>query len=104
MKKTQIVEHFLKKGIAQRTIYATIDCLESGKPINDKKRTRRPTSWTPPKKFILKRLTNNRKGVSQRILAGKFKIFQPLIGKQLKKMGFSSSNEKKLPNILKNKH
>ena len=44
MKKTQIVKHFLKEAIARRTIYATIERLESEKPINDKKRTRRPTS------------------------------------------------------------
>ena len=87
MKKTQIVKHFLKEGIEQRTIYATIEPLESGKPINDKKKTGRPTSWTSPKKFKLKRLTNNRKGVSQRILARKFKVSQPLIGIQLKEMG-----------------
>ena len=64
MKKTQIVKHFLKEEIALRTIYATIERLESGKPINDKKRTGRPTSWTLAKKLKLKRLTNNRKGVS----------------------------------------
>ena len=52
MKKTQIVKHFLKEGIARRTIYTTIERLESGKPINDKKRTGRPTSWTPPKSLI----------------------------------------------------
>ena len=51
MKKTQIVKHFLKEGIARRTIYATIERLDSGKPINEKKRTGRPTSWTPPKKL-----------------------------------------------------
>ena len=101
MKKTQIVKHFLKEGIARRTIYATIERLESEKPINDKKRTGRPTSWTPPKKFKLKRLTNNRKGVSHRILTRKFKVSQPLIGIQLKKWVI---NERNRPNILNNKH
>ena len=97
MKKTQIIKHFLKERIAQRTIYATIERLESGKPINDKKRTGRPTSWTPPKKFKLKRLTNNRKRVSQRILARKFKVSQPLIGIQLKKMGTYCYKREKTP-------
>ena len=49
MKKSQIVEHFFKEG----TTYDTIKRLEFGKPIEDKKRTGRPTSWTPAKKSKL---------------------------------------------------
>ena len=37
--------------------------MQLGGTINDKKKTGRPTSWTPDRKNQLKRLVNNRKGV-----------------------------------------
>jgi hypothetical protein len=53
MKKSEIVNHFQIEGR-----------LHNGEPIKDKKQTGRPTSWTSTRKNQLKRLTNNRKGVS----------------------------------------
>ena len=74
MKKSEIVNHFQKEGYPQRTIYNTINRLHNGESIKDKKQTSRPTSWTTTRKNQLKRLTNNRKGVSQQRLGRKFNV------------------------------
>ena len=65
MEKSEIVNHFNLEGYSRRTIYNTINRMQLGGTINDKKKTGRPTSWTPARKNELKRSTNNRKGVSQ---------------------------------------
>ena len=56
------------EGYPRRTIYDTINRMQLGGKINDKKKTNRPTSWTPARKNQMKRLGNNCKGVSQRRL------------------------------------
>jgi len=86
MKKSEIVNHFQKEGYPQRTIYNTINRLHSGESIKDKKQTGRPTSWTTTRKNKLKRLTNNRKGVSQRLLGRKFNVSHMTFCRQLSKM------------------
>ena len=53
--------------------------MQLGTTINDKKKTGRPASWTPARKNQLKRLANNRKGVSQRRLGRKLGISQVTI-------------------------
>ena len=65
MKKSEIVNHFQKEGYPRRTIYDTINRMQLGGTINDKKKTGRPTSWTPARKNQLKKFPSNRKGVSQ---------------------------------------
>jgi len=65
MEKSEIVNHFQKEGYSQRTIYNTINRFHNGESIEDKIKTGRPTSWTSTRKNKLKRLTNNRKGISQ---------------------------------------
>ena len=86
MKKSDLVAHFTKQGIARSTIYTTINRIQSGEPIKDKKRTGRPTTWTAAKKKKLKRLTNNRTGMSQKRLGRKFAVHQTTVGRQLTKM------------------
>ena len=71
MEKSEIVNQFQKEGYPRRTIYNTINRMQLGGTINEKKKTGRPTSWTPARKNQLKRLANNRKGVSQRRLGRK---------------------------------
>ena len=78
MKKSEILNHFLKEGYLRSTIYSTINRLQNEKSIEDKNKTGRPTSWTSTRKNKLKRLTNNRKGVSQRRLGRKFKVSKRL--------------------------
>jgi hypothetical protein len=97
MKKSEIVKHFAIEGIYRSTIYNTIDKLQTAQPISDKKRSGRPTSWTAAKKTKLKRLTNNRTGVSQRRLGKKFSVDQRTIGRQLSKMSIFYSKREKTP-------
>jgi hypothetical protein len=97
MKKSEIVRHFSKEGIARQTVYNTIKRLETSQPIEDKKRSGRPTSWVPAKKTKLKRLANNRTGVSQRRLGRKFGVHQTTIGRQLAKMSISYRKREKTP-------
>ena len=59
MEKSEIVNHFKKEGYPRQTIYNTIKRMQLGAKINDKKKTVRPTSWTPVRKNQLKRLINN---------------------------------------------
>ena len=97
MEKSKIVNHFQKEGYPQRTIYNTINRLHSGESIKDKKKTVRPTSWTTTRKNKLKRLTNNRKGVSQRQLGRKFNVYHMTICRQLLKMNISCFKREKTP-------
>ena len=48
--KSEIVNHFQKEGYPRRTIYDTINRMQLGGTINDKKKTGRPISWTPVSK------------------------------------------------------
>ena len=97
MKKTEIVNHFLKEGYPRSTIYSTINRLQNEESIEDKKKTGRPTSWTSTRKNKLKRLTNNRKGVSQRQLGRKFGVSPMTICRQLSKMNISCHKREKTP-------
>ena len=85
-KKSVIVNHFQKEGTPRSTMYKVLDKLETDQPIRERKRTGRPTSFTPRRKLKLKRLINNRTGVSQRKLARKFGVDQATISRQLSKM------------------
>ena len=83
MEKSEIVNHFQKEGYPRRTIYNTINRFQNEESTEDKKKTGRPTSWTSTRKNQLKRLTNNRKRVSQRRLGRKFGVSQMTICRQL---------------------
>ena len=50
--KLEIVNHFQKEGYPRRTIYSNINRMQLVGTINDKKKTGRPTSWTPARKRI----------------------------------------------------
>jgi hypothetical protein len=95
MKKSEIVNHFEKEGYPGRTIYNTINRLHNGEPIKDKKQTGRRTFRTSTRNNQLKRLTNNRKGVSQRRLGRKFGVYQMTICRQLSKMNISCFKREK---------
>ena len=89
MKKSEIVNHFQKEGYHRRTIYDTINRMQLGGAINDKKKTGRPTSWTSARKNRLKRLADNRKGVTQRRLGRKLGVSRVTICRQLSKINIS---------------
>ena len=88
--------NFVKKeGYTRQTIYDNINRMQLGGTINDKKKTGRPTSWTPARKNQLKRLTNNRKRVSQRRLGRKLGVSHMTICSQLSKMNISCYRREK---------
>ena len=97
MKKSVIVRHFEKEGIARRTIYETISRMQNEESIKDKNKTGRPTSWTAARKRKLKRLVNYRKGVSQRGLGKKFELDQSVISRKIPGMGISNYKREKTP-------
>ena len=95
MKKSEIVKHFEKEGIPRSTIYANIERLQSGGSIEDNERNGRPTSWTATRLNQLKKLTNNRKRVSQRRLARKFRVHQTTICRGISKLKISCHKREK---------
>ena len=95
--RADIVNHFSLEGYTRATIYNTLDKITSPQPIHDIKRSGRPTSWTSANKTKLKRLTNNRTGVSQRGLARKFQVNQSTISRQLAKMNINYRKREKTP-------
>ena len=68
-----------------------------GGTINDKKKTGRPISWTSARKNRLKRLADNRKGVTQRRLGRKLGVSRVTICRQLSKMSISYYKREKTP-------
>ncbi len=96
-KQASVVAHFSREGYAACTIYNTLKRLRTKQPIHDKKKTGRPTTWTPTRRQKLKRLTNNRTGVSQRRLARKFDVDQRTICRQLSKMSIQYRKREKTP-------
>jgi hypothetical protein len=70
---------------------------KNGQPILGDKRPGRPSSWTSSMKAKLKRLVNNRKGVSQRKLGSKFNKHFTTISRQIKKVGINNYAREKTP-------
>ena len=97
IKKSEIVKHFMKEGFARQTIYRTLNRLNSHQSLKNNKKSGRPSSWTTARRQNLKRLVNNRKGVSQRRLAKKFTVTQPNICQQLSKMKICCKKREKTP-------
>ena len=88
----------MKKGYNRQTIYNQINRLKNDSPIQNSKRTGRPTTWTaPPRVQKLKRLTNNRHGISQRQLSKKFDMDQSSICRKLSKMNIKYRKREKTP-------
>ena len=58
MKK--IRNHFKKEDYPRQTIFDTLNLMQFGEKINDKKKTGRPTSWTLASKIQLKRQIRSR--------------------------------------------
>ena len=74
MEKLDIVNHFRKEGYSRTNIYNTIDRMNGEGSFKDNKRTGRPPVLDVNNRKKLKRLANNRTGVSQRRLASKFVV------------------------------
>ena len=97
--KKYTIDHFVAEGESKRTIYSIIKRFEDGIDANQQ-----PGAGKPPNIFHkkglnkLKRLTNNKSGVSQRNLAEHFKCTQPYISKVLNdKLGINCYKKMKIP-------
>ena len=96
-KQCQVVHHFVREGIARRTVYNALNRRKNGQSILEVTRSGRPSSWTSSMKVKLKRLVNHRKGVSQRKLGNKFNKHHMTIGRQIKKLGKEDYAREKTP-------
>ena len=74
--KADAVNHFIQEGICKKTAYNYINRELEGQSLQIKNNLRLDNSstWDKAKLAQLKRLTNNRKSVSQRKLAKKFNV------------------------------
>ena len=95
--KAEAANHFVKEGICRKTAYNYINRHLTGQCLKVAKNSGRPSSWTREKKVKLRRLTNNRKGDSQRKLARKFNVDQKTICTQLAKMNIKYRKREKTP-------
>ena len=78
------IEHFISEGKPKSTIYDILKRYESGKSVMDKKSSGRPARiFTKRATSTLKRLTNNKSGISQRKLAKRFECSLSYINKKL---------------------
>src|SRR5436305_12893451 len=71
LKKYEIVNHYVKEGIAKRTMYNTLKRLEQGKPLKDLPRSGRPCKLNRSNLNKLKRAANNKIGVTSKDMANK---------------------------------
>ena len=73
IKQCEVVRHFVKEGIPRQTVSNALNRRKNYQSILGKNLPGRPSYWTSSMKVKLKRLVNNRKGVSQQRLGGFFK-------------------------------
>lgn len=101
LSKANIVKHFVHLGHPRSTMYSVVNKLTETSSTTEKKRTGRPSTWTPNKRRRLKRLCNNRFDTSQRKLAAKFDVSVQTICNQLRKMNITYRKREKTPKYTK---
>lgn len=83
--KSFIAKHFIDEGESKSTVYYLIKCAEQGKDVGRKKGSGRPSKIATTNNIKkLKKLFNNKSGVSQRIAARKLKCSPSYVNKLLK--------------------
>ena len=95
-----MVDHFVREGIARRTVYNALNRRKNGQSILEVTRSGRPSSWTSSMKVKSKRLVNHRNGVSLRKLGNKFNKHYMTIGRQIKKLGIEDYAREKTPKCM----
>jgi len=96
-KKSEIIKHFQKEGFIRQTINNTVNRLVKEEALLDKKRTGRQSTWTPQRTAKLKRLTNNKSGISQRKLGNVFHVHQTTVSRKLKNIKIKYRKRGKTP-------
>ena len=85
------IDHFISEGELKSTIYNIINRFESRKPSKHQQGGGRPSKiFNQKAKKKLKRLVNNKDGVSQRKLASRFKCTQQHVSKLIKAFGIKN--------------
>lgn len=91
------VNHFLQEKIPRSTIYDIIKKYEEYGVVGDKHRTGRPKKLSARQSIRLKRLTDQKTGISLRQIAPKFDVNISTISRQLKAMGITYRKRKRAP-------
>ena len=92
------VDHFISEGRPKSTIYDILNRNESGKSAMDKKSSGRPAIiFTKRATSTLKRLTNNKSGISQRKLAKRFECSLSYINKKLDSLSINCWKKQTIP-------
>ena len=90
------IDHFIREGESKSTMYNIINRSESGKPSKHQQGGGRPSKFFNQKaKKKLKRLVNNKDGVSQRKLACRFKCAQQHVSKVIRALGLKKLQKAK---------
>lgn len=93
----QIADHLEVEGYKRKTIHSSCNRIREGSSINDNKKTGRPSKLSKKDKRKLKRLTNNRFGVSQRRLGRQFSVNHTTIGRAMSRMKIKDYKREKTP-------
>jgi len=92
------IDHFISEGEKRTTIYDIINRFESGKNAKHQSGGGRPAKiFNKQTKKKLKRLVNNKDGVSQRKLAGRFQCTQSYVNRVIKSIGIKKYKKQKIP-------
>ena len=86
LNQCQVVDHFAQEGIPRQTVYTALNRRKNSQSIVCDTHLGPPSSWASSMKVKLKRLVNNRKGVSQSKLNKKFYQNQTTIGRRIQKL------------------
>ena len=91
------VNHFLQERIPHPTIYWIIKKFEESGVIGDKPRSCHPDKLSKQQLTRLKRLTDQKTGISLRKIAPKFDVDISTISRHLKVMGITYRKKKRAP-------
>ncbi|CAF1365122.1 unnamed protein product [Rotaria sordida] len=95
--KKVTVNHFLQEQIPRPTIYSIIKKFEEFGVVGDKSRSGRPSKLSKRKLTRLKRLTDQKTGISLRQIAPKFDINISTLSRHLTAMGITYRKKKRAP-------
>ena len=85
--KQYTVQHFLAQGVPKSTIYSVINRVDSGQSYKRKEGTGAERKLTKPQEKDVKRLMENKKGVSTKTLGKKFGVSRFTIARTFKRQG-----------------
>ena len=95
--KPYTVSHFMAEGVPRRTIN-NIRRFGNDKPASRKLGSGRPSIKLTPRKFTtLRRLFDNKDGISQRQAANRYQCHHTTIGRALQKLNIQARKMKRIP-------